>query len=213
MDDNGETSTLTLDDDGICFFPSTSSNWVRQYIEDSSALAGRTIIMSILVGAGNGTNVRCGCNDGTLHYGGFVSSGIAEVTVSINKNVKELFVFFQCDKTAKSPSIKAAKLELGPVQNLAHKEGGVWVLNDPAPNKALELAKCQRYQENDISYSVLERRSPLGAGRRRRGLHRRPGRISVPTVPQRGRKSASVYDGRDTAVQMGRTGCAAARGG
>ena len=40
----------------------------------------------------------------------------------------------------------AAKLELGPVQTLAHKEGDTWVLNDPPPNKALELAKCQRYQ-------------------------------------------------------------------
>ena len=38
------------------------------------------------------------------------------------------------------------KLELGPVQTLAHKdENGNWILNDPPPNKALELAKCQRY--------------------------------------------------------------------
>ena len=39
------------------------------------------------------------------------------------------------------------KLELGPVQTLAHKdENGNWILNDPPPSKALELAKCQRYQ-------------------------------------------------------------------
>lgn len=42
--------------------------------------------------------------------------------------------------------IIAAKLELGSVQTLAHKEGDTWALNDPPPNKALELAKCQRYQ-------------------------------------------------------------------
>ena len=41
--------------------------------------------------------------------------------------------------------IVAAKLELGPFQTLAHKEGDKWVLNDPPPNYALELAKCQRY--------------------------------------------------------------------
>lgn len=41
--------------------------------------------------------------------------------------------------------IRAAKLELGPVQTLAHKEGDTWVLNDPPPDPALELAKCQRY--------------------------------------------------------------------
>ena len=39
-----------------------------------------------------------------------------------------------------------AKLELGPQQTLAHQDAdGNWVLNDPPPNKALELAKCQRY--------------------------------------------------------------------
>lgn len=43
-------------------------------------------------------------------------------------------------------SIRAIKLELGSVQTLAHKEGDTWVLNDPPPDKALELAKCQRYQ-------------------------------------------------------------------
>ena len=49
-------------------------------------------------------------------------------------------------QTQNSIQIKAAKLELGPVQTLAHKDGDTWVLNDPPPNKALELAKCQRYQ-------------------------------------------------------------------
>lgn len=48
--------------------------------------------------------------------------------------------------TASNTLIKAAKLELGSVQTLAHQEDGKWVLNDPPPNKALELAKCQRYQ-------------------------------------------------------------------
>ena len=40
--------------------------------------------------------------------------------------------------------ISAIKLELGPIQTLAHQENGVWVLND-IPNYAEELAKCQRY--------------------------------------------------------------------
>lgn len=42
-------------------------------------------------------------------------------------------------------NLKAIKLELGPVQTLARKEGSSWVLNDPPPNYALELKKCQRY--------------------------------------------------------------------
>lgn len=49
------------------------------------------------------------------------------------------------DKKSTSTTVQAAKLELGPVQTLARKEGSIWVLNDPPPNPALELAKCQRY--------------------------------------------------------------------
>ena len=51
------------------------------------------------------------------------------------------------DYANEAVTLKAAKLELGPTQTLAHQDAdGNWVLNDPPPNKALELAKCQRYQ-------------------------------------------------------------------
>ncbi len=52
-------------------------------------------------------------------------------------------------KKAASSTLKiyAAKLELGSVSTLAHQENGVWVLNDPPPNCAEELAKCQRYYQ------------------------------------------------------------------
>ena len=44
----------------------------------------------------------------------------------------------------KETKIQAVKLELGPFQTLAHKEGSKWVLNE-IPDYATELAKCQRY--------------------------------------------------------------------
>lgn len=52
-------------------------------------------------------------------------------------------------KKAASSTLKiyAAKLEPGSVSTLAHQESGVWVLNDPPPNYAEELAKCQRYYQ------------------------------------------------------------------
>lgn len=55
----------------------------------------------------------------------------------------------------------AAQLEPGPYQTLAHKEGDTWVLNNPPPNRALELLKCQRYQvvlkqrDQSLGYSNL----------------------------------------------------------
>ena len=46
-----------------------------------------------------------------------------------------------------SINLIAAKLELGPVQTLAHQDAeGNWVLHDPPPNFQQELTKCQRYQ-------------------------------------------------------------------
>lgn len=70
--------------------------------------------------------VRCAFGYSTVHKHPFVSFAAGSKT---------------------SAKIVAVKLELGPVQTLAHQDkDGNWVLNDPPPNKALELAKCQRYQ-------------------------------------------------------------------
>jgi len=62
-----------------------------------------------------------------------------------------------------SIKLVAAKLELGSQQTLAHQDAaGNWVLNDPPPNKALELAKCQRYQ---IAINIPGRNyEPIGTG-------------------------------------------------
>ena len=55
-----------------------------------------------------------------------------------------------------SLTLCAAKLEPGLVQTLAHRDkAGNWVLSDPPPNRALELAKCQRYQQVFRDYSFL----------------------------------------------------------
>ena len=46
--------------------------------------------------------------------------------------------------TATGQTIKAAKLEIGSEQTLAHKESNIWVLNE-LPDYGQELAKCQRF--------------------------------------------------------------------
>lgn len=58
-----------------------------------------------------------------------------------------------------SATFAAAKLELGSEQTLAHQDADRnWVLNDPPPNKALELEKCQRYFQ---IFSTQEKRPVL----------------------------------------------------
>lgn len=61
------------------------------------------------------------------------------LTATYNSNTKTFSV------TGTGQTLIAAKLELGSVQTLAHQESGKRVLNDPPPDPASELAKCQRY--------------------------------------------------------------------
>ncbi len=64
-----------------------------------------------------------------------------------NSGIQSYTIILILHGSLTSSIFRAAKLELGPVQTLAHQDAsGNWVLNDPPPNKALELAKCQRYQ-------------------------------------------------------------------
>lgn len=54
-------------------------------------------------------------------------------------------------------TLLAAKLELGVQQTLAHKENGVWVLNE-IPDYGEQLARCQRYYirfGNNADYYIL----------------------------------------------------------
>lgn len=62
-----------------------------------------------------------------------------------------------------SAPLLAAKLELGDTQTLAHKENGVWVLNE-IPDYGEQLARCQRYAR---AYKCLLGQTflPLGAYR------------------------------------------------
>lgn len=60
-------------------------------------------------------------------------------------------------KAGKTVTIKAAKLELGSTQTLAHKENGVWVLNE-IPDFGEQLRRCQRYfarLSGDSAWSVV----------------------------------------------------------
>jgi len=74
-------------------------------------------------------------------------NGLFSVTVQLPDIIDQSYIFRLSVASQEDTIWKAAKLELGGHQTLAHKDAsGNWVLNDPPPNKALELAKCQRYQ-------------------------------------------------------------------
>lgn len=70
------------------------------------------------------------------------ASGILSVTFSTA--TANRFNFGFTGSTDNSAIIIAIKLELGDTQTLAHKENGVWVLNE-IPDFGEQLRRCQRY--------------------------------------------------------------------
>ncbi len=152
--------TLTIND-GYITHTIPNQYWrIQQTIEKFDYMIGNKIILSALVRGKAGQYVR-----GTLfkniaeYVQGCVGNRplttnsweVVEFPMSIGADeqisVLDLYLYTAFQKDGGSLDIKAIKLELGDRQTLAHQDAdGNWILNDPPPNIALELAKCQRYQ-------------------------------------------------------------------
>ncbi len=73
---------------------------------------------------------------------------LVTITGTVPNNAEiayEQVVFQSLGSVAGTMDIKAAKLELGATQTLAHQENGQWVLNE-VPEYGEQLRRCQRYQ-------------------------------------------------------------------
>ena len=139
---NNSTAAVSVGDGWINFTSDASGTYINfsSTVEKvqpgnytlSFLVDDHTKAQQIYVQGGNSSNVF----DSNLLTMTFSVAETSAITVGIQK------------KAASSTlKIYAAKLELGSVQTLAHQENGVWVLNDPLPNYAEELAKCQRYYQ------------------------------------------------------------------
>ena len=153
--------SLKLIDDGITLQVSTQYDWpsIRQRIEAYEHLAGKHLSISALVRNPHGLKVLVTLKptDGSgsgfitasttiqsdewqlIHAHGVFPESIAAATVMIYADHPTLGTSFD---------VMAVKLELGDHQTLAHQDAsGSWVLNDPPPDRTLELLKCRRYQQ------------------------------------------------------------------
>lgn len=114
-----------------------SSGFAIQGLEDSvkNILDGMMLTASILYVNGTlhtGTDVYT--KTGDAHN--FIGDGNIQFNNQADGNV---LLYAQS-----ADQIKAVKLELGSQQTLAHKENGVWALNE-IPDYGEQLAECQRY--------------------------------------------------------------------
>lgn len=75
-----------------------------------------------------------------------MADGLTTLTFHLDQEKAGVGVLFGMGKGLGEVTVQAVKLELRDSQTLARQdEAGNWVLNDPPPDKALELARCQRY--------------------------------------------------------------------
>ncbi len=134
----------------------------------SKILAGKTVTLSMLRrGTGApyllfydiGKSISIAGGDNYAPSDEWIMNSL---TCTLPEDLKQLrcCMYFDTNfSTTGYTDFMAAKLEFGSQQTLARQdENDKWVLNDPPPNKALELAKCQRYYiPENISFMTAKK--------------------------------------------------------
>ena len=131
-------SSLTVNNGSI----SLTGGYVFEPFEEIvDALKGKTVTVSLLFATGE-LEFATGVVPAT--WGGWdaIASNNHVGLQGIGEGSKRLW--FLIKDNAKN--ILAAKLELGPTQTLAHREGDKWVLNE-VPEYGNQLRRCQRYYQ------------------------------------------------------------------
>ncbi len=147
------TLTSTLTDDGIKIAAGNDGTYKNFEQKLPDVLTDTTYTMSFLVDDFTSINQI---------YTGFSTSqfdvrdNLISWTFKTGSSISGAKTIGIQTRVGKTVTIKAAKLELGDTQTLAHKENGVWVLNE-IPDYGEQLRRCQRYCRVDDftgSYTV-----------------------------------------------------------
>lgn len=149
---------VTVEDGGICLYRAGYETYLSQRITDD--LGGQTVTFSALCKGNCGINL-IECDSGWAFKSIIAGQGntvlndytLLTVTGVIPQGCKNLLAELTSAQGVKS-QFKAAKLELGTAQTLAHQdENGNWQLNE-IPDYGEQLARCQRYFQTFATESL-----------------------------------------------------------
>lgn len=124
---------------------------IIQKVEKTRVPVGATVTLSALVKAEADASVVLAINDS--YNASSVQANVWElITFTVNApSVEQTYsVSIQRNSGGIAFTVKAAKLELGSQQTLAHLENGNWVLNEN-PKYEDVLSNCQRYAFNVVN--------------------------------------------------------------
>lgn len=157
--DSGMLVTLTAA--GLELWRSSAGdNAILQLMECWRDLVGRQLTLSFLAQGTAGTRALLGyfVGSGSIYDNWVPMTGDLQLityTFTVPSTATNLGIIIRAsvsDNFANEVvTLKAAKLELGPYQTLAHQDAdGNWILNDPPPKFGAELAECQRYFYDEL---------------------------------------------------------------
>ena len=144
---------LNLLDDGLQLAKPTEGQGqglyqsIVQHIEKTRVPVGATVTLSALVKAEVDASIILAIN--SSYNALSVQANVWElITFTLNApSVEQNYdVSIQRNSGGIAFTVKAVKLELGPTQTLAHREGDKWVLNE-VPDYGEQLRRCQRYYQ------------------------------------------------------------------
>ena len=123
---------------------------MTQYIDNVEHLAGRTVTFSVIASGTTTLGMYIFANKSNTSSGSKIQAVTEKAelysftcNVPADATIAEIAVGVPTDSVSGDLIVHAVKLELGSNQTLAHQDtNGNWVLNDPPPDKGLELLKC-----------------------------------------------------------------------
>lgn len=131
-----ENSTLTVNNGSV----SLTGSYIFEPLEEIvDALKGKTVTVSLLFSTGE-LEFATGVVPTTWSGWSSIVKNSHVGLQGIGEDSSRLWLLI----TDSAKNILAVKLELGPTQTLAHREGDRWVLNE-VPEYGEQLRRCQRY--------------------------------------------------------------------
>lgn len=170
FDTDSGSCSLTLTSEGLKFIATASATGITSLKQDIdptmlSTFAGKTVTLSLLGKTDISQQVLFYVNSkvAAVNYATAVN-GVCMTTLTYTfpdvLTGAAIFVYGRSYSGAGEGTILAAKLELGPAQTLAHKEGERWVLNE-IPKYSRELLDCRTYF---VKFGYADKYCILGSG-------------------------------------------------
>ena len=149
---------ILIEDDGIVLKNVTEKLLqFKQILPEDIQINGNTCNISVLVNQVESGSVVFALSQASSPWANSIvtetitAGGMYSATGICLQQQQKIIVSISPNTTVK---IKAAKLELGSQQTLAHQENGVWVLNE-IPNYADTLERCQYYSDLPTTWAPM----------------------------------------------------------